>query len=174
VTDKGAAARRNLRSELQVMRPVNRFERISQAVSEWSGRTETVLFAVLICVVWAITGPYFHYSDTWQLLINTLTNLVTFIMVFLIQRSQNKDTMAVQLKLNEIIAAVRGASNELIAIEDLSEDELRMLHGRYQRLLELTSASASTRASRSVEEAVHSDESAGASSTSTRSSASRP
>ncbi len=137
------------------MHTVNRFERVSQAVTEWSGRTETVILAVSMCVVWAITGPYFHYSDTWQLIINTFTNLVTFIMVFLIQRSQNKDTMAVQLKLNEIIAAVRGASNDLIAVEDLSEDELRVLQSRYQKLLELTSsASASTRASLSID-AVH-------------------
>ncbi len=126
-------------------------ERLSERVTELSGRTAALGAAVLICVVWAITGPYFHYSDTWQLIINTLTNLVTFVMVFLIQRSQNKDTLAVQLKLNEIIAAVRGASNELIAIEDLSEDELRTLHTRYQRLLELTDNRRASRDSVSIE-----------------------
>ncbi len=132
-------------------RSLSAFERISQAVTDWSGRSEAVLGAVVLCVAWAISGPYFHYSDTWQLVINTVTNLLTFIMVFLIQRSQNKDTLAVQLKLNEIIAAVRGASNDLIAVEDLSEDELRMLHARYQRLLELTAARSASRTSLSIE-----------------------
>ncbi len=126
------------------------FERLSQAVTDWSGRTETVIASVGLVLVWAITGPYFHYSDTWQLVINTLTNLVTFIMVFLIQRSQNKDSLAVQLKLNEVVAALHGASNRLIAIEDLSEEELRALHVRYQRLLDVTDGHAA-RSSVSIE-----------------------
>ncbi len=119
-------------------KPVSWFDRLSQAATEWSGRTETVVAAIALVVVWGISGPYFKYSDTWQLVINTLTNLVTFIMVFLIQRSQNKDSLAVQIKLNEIVAAVHGASNRVIAIEDLSEEDLRTLHARYQRLADLT------------------------------------
>ena len=78
-------------------------------------------------IVWAATGPLFHYSDTWQLVINTGTTMVTFLMVFLIQRSQNKDSLAMQLKLNELVAAVKGASNRLIDVEDLTEEELRVL-----------------------------------------------
>ncbi len=146
-----APARRRVRRALGHVGRPRVFERLSERVTDWSGRTGTLVAAVLLCVVWAVSGPYFRYSDTWQLVINTFTNLVTFVMVFLIQRSQNKDTLAVQLKLNEIIAAVHGASNELIAIEDLSEDELRLLHARYQRLLELTDSRSASRASLSIE-----------------------
>ena len=85
-------------------------------------------------VAWLISGPFFRYSDTWQLVMNTISSIVTFLMVFLIQRSQNKDTMAMHLKLNEIIAAVQGASNRLINVENLSEDEVRKLHERYEKL----------------------------------------
>jgi low affinity Fe/Cu permease len=92
--------------------------------------------ALLVVVVWAVTGPIFDFSDTWQLVINTGTTIVTFLMVFLIQRSQNKDTQALHLKLNELIAAMRGASNRLIDAEDLSEDEVRRLHDRYRSLAE--------------------------------------
>ncbi len=144
-----------LRTILRGMRSVSRFERLSQAVTDWSGRSETVVVAFLLVVMWGVTGPYFRYSDTWQLVINTLTNLITFVMVFLIQRSQNKDTLAIQLKLNEIIAALHGASNQLIAIEDLSEDQLRTLHARYQRLMELTADRSSGRGSVSIEALPH-------------------
>src|SRR5512141_358008 len=89
-------------------------EQASVWASDWSGRSETLLASVIICVLWALAGPLMHFSDTWQLLINTLTSVVTFVMVFLIQRAQNKSSLAVQLKLNEIIAAMRGASNRLI------------------------------------------------------------
>ena len=90
-----------------------------------------------IILVWLITGPLFHFSDTWQLVINTGTTIVTFLMVFLIQRTQNKDSLAIQLKLNEIVAAIPGASNRLIDVEDLSEDELMKLHQFYGRLAEI-------------------------------------
>ena len=82
-------------------------------------------------LVWVVTGPFFGYSDTWQLVINTGTTIVTFLMVFLIQRSQNKDSLAVHLKLNELVAAMDGASNRLIDVEDLTEDELKTLHRHY-------------------------------------------
>ncbi len=149
---------RSLRLRSHRLRPTSSFERLSQAVTDWSGRTETVVASVALVLVWAITGPYFRYSDTWQLVINTLTNLVTFIMVFLIQQSQNKDSLAVQLKLNEIVAALHGASNRLIAIEDLSEDDLRALHARYQRLLDVADGHAA-RSSVSIE-ALHAAETA--------------
>jgi low affinity Fe/Cu permease len=84
--------------------------------------------------VWLVGGPVFRYSDTWQLVMNTISSIVTFLMVFLIQRSQTKDTLAMQIKLNEIVAALKGASNRLINVEELSEEEVRDLHRRYQEL----------------------------------------
>lgn len=103
--------------------------------------------------MWATTGPVFHYSDTWQLVINTGRTVVTFLMVFLIQRSQNKDSQAVHLKLNEIVAALEGASNRLIDVESMSEAELQTLHAYYQRLVVLTREELSLTRSHSVEEA---------------------
>lgn len=126
-------------------------EQVSLWATEWSGRTEAIVGAVIICVLWAVAGPFMHFSDTWQLIINTLTSLVTFVMVFLIQRAQNKSSLAIQLKLNEVIAALRGASNRLIAVEELSEDELRVLHDRYQQLAEMTQQDSRRKAAYSVE-----------------------
>jgi low affinity Fe/Cu permease len=111
-------------------------ERVSAAATEWTGRTTALLCAVILVAGWAAAGPLFHYSDTWQLFINTVTSLVTFLMVFLIQRAQNKDTLALQLKVNELIAAQHGAHNALIAIEQLSEEDLRKIHERFLRLAE--------------------------------------
>ena len=110
------------------------FERFAVQATEWTGRSSAFVLASVVVVVWMATGPWFHYSDTWQLVINTGTTIVTFLMVFLIQRAQNKDAKAIQLKLNEIVSALRGASNRLIDIEDLSEDELEVLHQHYQRI----------------------------------------
>jgi low affinity Fe/Cu permease len=90
--------------------------------------------AVLIIILWLVTGPAFHFSDTWQLIINTATTVVTFLMVFLIQNTQNRDAKAVHLKLDEIIRAVKGARNELVDLEDLSEDELKRLEEEFHRL----------------------------------------
>ena len=101
----------------------------------WTGGSWAFALALATIVVWGVTGPVFSFSDTWQLVINTGTTIVTFLMVFLIQRSQNKDSRAVQLKLNEIVAALQGASNRLINVEDLTETEIRLLHGHYQRLV---------------------------------------
>src|SRR5947209_1274109 len=113
-------------------------ERFAHEATYWAGSSWAFTVAVAIIVVWLLTGPFFNYSDTWQLIINTGTTIVTFLMVFLIQRSQNKEALAIQLKLNEIVAALKGASNRLINIENLSEDEVRRLHARYQRLAEMT------------------------------------
>jgi low affinity Fe/Cu permease len=109
--------------------------------------------ALLVIVAWLGTGPIFHYSDTWQLVINTGTTIVTFLMVFLIQRSQNKDAQAVHLKLNEIVAAIEGASNRLVDIEDLSEEELGTLHTYYRALADLAKREAHVTQSHSIEEA---------------------
>lgn len=103
--------------------------------------------------MWAATGPLFHFSDTWQLVINTSTTIVTFLMVFLIQRNQNKDSRALHLKLNELVAAVGGASNRLIDAEGMTEAELETLHAHYAELAELTRQEGSLTKSHSIEEA---------------------
>src|SRR5713226_3785869 len=109
--------------------------------------------AILIIVTWAVTGPMFHFSDTWQLAINTGTTIVTFLMVFLIQQTQNKDGLAIQLKLNELVAALEGASNRLISVEDLTSEELRVLRAHYQLLAQRAKEMAEATESHSIEEA---------------------
>jgi low affinity Fe/Cu permease len=130
-------------------------ERASQAITRSAGSSWAFGAAALVVLVWLATGPVFHYSDTWQLVINTGTTVVTFLMVFLIQRAQNKDALAIQLKLNEIVAAIDGASNRLIAAEELSEPELRALHEHYCRLAEMARRDTDLTKSHSVEEAEH-------------------
>jgi low affinity Fe/Cu permease len=134
-------------------RTTNVFERFAASMTRWTGSTGTFLAALGIVVVWAATGPLFDYSDTWQLVINTSTTIVTFLMVFLIQRTQNKDALAMHLKLNELVAAKKGASNRLLNAEDLTEEELHTLHRHYARLVELARNEASVTESHSVEEA---------------------
>lgn len=90
--------------------------------------------AVLVILVWLLTGPTFHFSDTWQLIINTATTIITFLMVFLIQNAQNRDAKAMQLKLDELIRAVRDARNELVDLEDLSDEELKRLEEQFRRM----------------------------------------
>jgi low affinity Fe/Cu permease len=131
----------------------NIVSRLATAATEWTGSTSAFALAASIVIVWAITGRLFHYSDTWQLVINTGTTIVTFLMVFLIQRSQNKDSLAVQLKLDEIVAALEGASNRLISVEDLSEVDLKVLRIHYKRLAEMAKRDATITESHSIEEA---------------------
>ena len=109
-------------------------ERFACAATTWTGSNSAFLLAIAVIGVWGATGPIFHYSDTWQLVINTGTTIITFLMVFLIQRTQNKESLALQLKINEIVAALKGASNRMISVEDLSEAELQQLHARYLAL----------------------------------------
>lgn len=130
-----------------------RLELWSRFVTNWTGSSWAFAVAVLVVVTWLATGPIFHYSDTWQLVINTGTTIVTFLMVFLIQRAQNKDALAVHLKLNEIVAAVHGASNRLIDVEDLSEADLVRLHVFYRRLAQMAKRDFELGQSHSVEEA---------------------
>ena len=130
-----------------------RLSRFATAAATWTGSTSAFILAVLVILVWGVTGPLFHYSDTWQLVINTGTTIVTFLMVFLIQRAQNKDSLAIQLKLNELVAAVDGASNRLIAVEGLTEEELHVLDIHYKRLAEMAKSEGSVTESHSVEEA---------------------
>ena len=114
--------------------PVTRaFDIFASAVTRWTGSPVAFGLAVISIAVWAVSGPFFHYSENWQLVINTGTTIVTFIMVFLIQQSQNKDSVALHLKLNELLASHRSADNHLIGIEDASEEELRRLAAAYLR-----------------------------------------
>ena len=128
-------------------------ERFSRKATEATGTSSAFILALLVIVVWIVTGPLFHFSDTWQLVINTGTTIVTFLMVFLIQRSQNKDALAIHLKLNEIVAALEGASNRLIDVEDLSEEEIKTLHKYYQRLVTMAKKDLKLTQSHSIEEA---------------------
>ena len=114
------------------------FESMSTKITYWTGSSAAFGTAFAVIIIWGITGPIFKYSDTWQLVINTGTTIITFLMVFLIQKSQNKDSKAIQLKLNELIAASRHASNRMVDIEDLSEAELDVLHKYYQRLSDIS------------------------------------
>jgi low affinity Fe/Cu permease len=128
-------------------------ERFSHKVTQWAGSSIAFSVALTVIVVWAVTGPIFGFSDTWQLVINTGTTIVTFLMVFLIQRTQNKESRAVQVKLNEIVAALEGASNRLIDVEDLTEDEIETLQQHYRRLVAMAKKDSSLTKSHSVEEA---------------------
>lgn len=129
------------------------FEKFASAVTKAVGHPTAFIIALLIVLVWGISGPIFKFSDTWQLVINTGTTIVTFLMVFLIQQSQNKDSEAIQLKLNEIVAAMKGASNRLINIEDLTEEDLVKLHQYYQKLANLAKKEKDISESHSIEEA---------------------
>ena len=130
-----------------------RFEAFSSGVTQWTGSTAAFAIALMIIVTWAVVGPLFHYSDTWQLVINTGTTIITFLMVFLIQRAQNKDSRAVHLKLNELVSAMEGASNRLIDVEALTEKELTTLHRYYGELALLARTDINVTESHSVEEA---------------------
>jgi low affinity Fe/Cu permease len=121
--------------------------------TDWAGSSLAFGVAVSTIVVWLVTGPLFGFSDTWQLVINTGTTVVTFLMVFLIQRAQNKESKVVQLKLSEIVAALQGASNRLIDVEGLSEQELEVLHRHYQALAKLAAAESDLLSSHSIDEA---------------------
>jgi low affinity Fe/Cu permease len=110
------------------------FRCFAQRSSSVLGSAWAFCGAVLIIVVWLVTGPTFHFSDTWQLIINTATTVVTFLMVFLIQNTQNRDAKAMHLKLDELIRAVQGARNQLVDLENLSDDDLKKLEDQFQRL----------------------------------------
>jgi len=129
------------------------FDKLSGAVTRATGSSSAFLVALSVIVVWAITGPLFNFSNSWQLVINTGTTIVTFLMVFVIQQSQNKDTVAIQLKLNELIASSDKASNRLIDIEDLTEEELQVLKNFYVKLSDLAGKEGDIHASHSLDEA---------------------
>jgi low affinity Fe/Cu permease len=119
----------------------NFFERFSDRVVYITGSPGAFIGASMLVVIWAVCGPIFNYSETWQLVINTGTTIITFLMVFLIQKTQNKDSKAIQIKLNELIASYEKASNRLVDIEDLTEEELDQLHKYYEKLGKLSNES---------------------------------
>jgi low affinity Fe/Cu permease len=129
------------------------FEKLSSTVTKKAGSTPTFIIAVSVIIVWLTTGPIFHFSDTWQLVINTGTTIITFLMVFLIQRSQNKESLSIQIKLNELIASSRLASNRLIDIEDLSEKELDTIEKYYSELVKKSKEDKNVHQSHSIDEA---------------------
>jgi low affinity Fe/Cu permease len=110
------------------------FQRFSHAAAEMVGRSEAFLSASFIVLLWGMTGPIFHFSDTWQLVINTGTTIVTFLMVFLIQNTQNRDAHAMHLKLDELIRANKGARNSLLGLESMTDEELGRLQGEFEEL----------------------------------------
>lgn len=129
------------------------FEKFASHVAKASGSTTAFLSAFLIVVVWAVCGPIFNYSETWQLVINTGTTIITFLMVFLIQKAQNKDSLAIQLKLNELVASNKYSSNSLVDIESMTEEEMIIIQKYYHRLSELAKKEVSIKTSHSIDEA---------------------
>ena len=129
------------------------FNTLSNAVTKAAGKPVTSIIAMGIIITWALLGPVFDYSDTWQLFINTGTTIITFLMVFIIQQSQNKDTVAIHLKLNELIASQKNASNRLIDVEDLTEEELDVLKKFYVKLSTLALTQNDLHSSHSIDEA---------------------
>jgi low affinity Fe/Cu permease len=129
------------------------FDKMATAVTKAAGKPATFIIACVIVILWAITGPIFNFSNTWQLVINTGTTIITFLMVFVIQQTQNKDTIALQLKLNELIASSGLASNHLISVEDLTTEDLEVLKKFYTRLASLAKKGKDIHASHSLDEA---------------------
>lgn len=132
---------------------INIFERLSRISTSFTGTTSAFILALFIVIIWLATGPLFDFSNTWQLVINTGTTIITFLMVFLIQRMQNKDSRAIHLKLNELVASLKGPSNRLIDVEALTEDDLETLSRYYKHLAEMAKKEKDLSASHSIEEA---------------------
>jgi low affinity Fe/Cu permease len=129
------------------------FGRFAEKTTQYSGSTPVFVGAVALVLVWALLGPVFNYSENWQLVINTGTTIITFLMVFLIQRAQNKDSLVLHLKLNELLAATKGASNRLINAQDFSEEEIHLIHQFYCLLAEKAKQDNDLGETHSVEEA---------------------
>jgi low affinity Fe/Cu permease len=129
------------------------WEKFARQATQWTGRPVAFGIALAVVLLWLATGPLFQFSDTWQLVINTGTTVITFLMVFLIQHAQNKDTRAIELKLNELVAAMPGASNRLIDVESLSEKELDTLQRYFRQLVTMSKKDTELTQSHSVEEA---------------------
>lgn len=129
------------------------FQKMSNKVTKATGSPTAFIIALAVIIIWAATGPIFGYSDTWQLVINTGTTIITFLMVFIIQQSQNKDTVAIHLKLNELIASHERASNRLVDIEDLTDEELQRIKEFYITISDLAEKESGVNISHSLNEA---------------------
>jgi low affinity Fe/Cu permease len=136
--------------ELRAHRSRNWFTRFAHTVARLAGKPATFLIALACVLAWALSGPIFGYSDTWQLVVNTATTIVTFLMVFLIQSTQNRDTLALQIKLADLIIAMRGTHNDMANAEDMSETELESLHEEYRRRADQAHSSLQKRRSRAA------------------------
>jgi low affinity Fe/Cu permease len=136
----------------------NLFEVFATKVSQFAGSTYAFFIAFVLVIVWAIVGPVFHFSENWQLVINTGTTIITFLMVFLIQKSQNKDSLAIQLKLNELVAAHEFASNRMVCVEDMTEEELKTIKKYYSKLNELSVKEQKLQQTHSIDEAYKDNE----------------
>lgn len=145
-------------SHTDLPKKINPFERFAARVSQVTGSTPAFIVAFILVIAWGATGPVFHYSETWQLVINTGTTIITFLMVFLIQKAQNKDSLAIQLKLNELVAAHEFASNRLVNVENMSEEELKVIQKYYTQLAIATKKEESLQQSHSIDEAVQNHE----------------
>ena len=128
------------------------FETFASLVTRATGSTSAFVIAFLIILIWGATGPFFHFSETWQTIISTGTTIITFLMVFLIQKSQNKDSLAIQLKLNELVAAHEFASNRLLNVENMTEDKLKVIHKYYSKLSDFTKKEETMQQSHSIDE----------------------
>lgn len=129
------------------------FEKMAETVSKATGSTTAFVCAFLLIILWAIMGPFFNFSTTWQLVVNTGTTIITFLMVFIIQKAQNKDSLAIQLKLNELVASHEYASNRLVDIEDMTEEEMIVIKKYYQHLGKIAEKDETLQSSHSIEEA---------------------
>jgi low affinity Fe/Cu permease len=129
------------------------FEKFSAKVTALAGSTHAFFLALGMIIVWLVTGPFFDFSETWQLVINTCTTIVTFLMVFLIQKTQNKESLSIQLKLNELIAAHEYASNRLVNVEEITEEELKVIKKYYMHLSEIAGKEETLHQSHSIDEA---------------------
>ena len=129
------------------------FENFATRVSQLTGSTPAFISAFLVIIIWALCGPFFNFSETWQLVINTGTTIITFLMVFLIQKAQNRDSLAIQLKLNELVASHEHSSNRLVDIESMTEEEMNVVKKYYQSLSELSKKEESLQTSHSIDEA---------------------
>ncbi|OPB92761.1 low affinity iron permease family protein [Elizabethkingia occulta] len=129
------------------------FETFANKATSFTGSSSAFTIALAIVIIWLLSGPFFNYSETWQLIINTGTTIITFLMVFLIQKSQNKDSKTIQLKLNELIAASKDASNRMVDIEDLTEKELDQLHQYFVTLAQMTKNEINIHQSHSIDAA---------------------
>jgi low affinity Fe/Cu permease len=111
-----------------------KFSKFAQALSQWSGSPRTFLVAIALICVWAVTGPFFHYNDTWQLIINTSTTIITFLMVFLIQNTQNRDTDEMHIKIDELLRVTKDAQNAVLSLDNLDQKELHALRKKYKAM----------------------------------------